>query len=214
MLLGLIAFLNNVFSAPSSQLTNRYLTDAHDFSNSGVAALRGPFSPADARPRRPDRRWAPRRGPRPPPGRRRRPAGRDRVPDGVLPRATTTRCSGSRRRSRSSPRPAPASRSAPSTPSCSPPRPAGRRTASSSSRALPGSAIGLVVATQLRDVDGRPRPGHRDLRDPDADRGDLARAPTPRDRRTRARRREPDRGAERQCRLADGYELIVEQFVT
>ena len=33
LLLGLAAFLTNVFSAPSSQLTNRYLTHAHDFSN-------------------------------------------------------------------------------------------------------------------------------------------------------------------------------------
>ena len=41
LLLGLVAFLNNVFSAPSSQLMNRYLTKEHDFSNAGVAALRG-----------------------------------------------------------------------------------------------------------------------------------------------------------------------------
>ena len=40
MLLGLAAFLTNVFSAPSSQLANRYLTDAHDFSNSDVAFFR------------------------------------------------------------------------------------------------------------------------------------------------------------------------------
>lgn len=40
-LLGLAAFLGNVFSAPSSQLMNRYLTKEHGFSNSGVAALRG-----------------------------------------------------------------------------------------------------------------------------------------------------------------------------
>lgn len=40
VLLGLAAFLNNVFSAPSSQLMNRYLTKEHDFSNAGVAALR------------------------------------------------------------------------------------------------------------------------------------------------------------------------------
>ena len=39
LLLGLAAFLTNVFSAPSSQLTNRYLTNAHDFSNSDVALL-------------------------------------------------------------------------------------------------------------------------------------------------------------------------------
>jgi AAHS family 4-hydroxybenzoate transporter-like MFS transporter len=41
VLLGLAAFLVNVFAAPSSQLTNRYLTNAHDFSNSSVALFRG-----------------------------------------------------------------------------------------------------------------------------------------------------------------------------
>jgi MFS family permease len=41
ILLGLTAFLANVFSAPSSQLTNRYLTKTHDFSHSEVAAFRG-----------------------------------------------------------------------------------------------------------------------------------------------------------------------------
>jgi MFS family permease len=40
LLLGLAAFLTNVFSAPSSQLTNRYLTHAHNFSNSDVAVFR------------------------------------------------------------------------------------------------------------------------------------------------------------------------------
>jgi MFS family permease len=40
LLLGLAAFLTNVFSAPSSQLTNRYLTHAHAFSNSDVAVFR------------------------------------------------------------------------------------------------------------------------------------------------------------------------------
>jgi MFS family permease len=40
-LLGALAFLANVFSAPSSQLTNRYLTDTHDYSNSEVALFRG-----------------------------------------------------------------------------------------------------------------------------------------------------------------------------
>jgi MFS family permease len=44
VLLGLLAFLVNVFSAPSSQLTNRYLTKTHDFSNSQVALLRGTTS--------------------------------------------------------------------------------------------------------------------------------------------------------------------------
>jgi MFS family permease len=41
LLLGSLAFFINVFSAPSSQLTNRYLTGTHDFSNSQVALLRG-----------------------------------------------------------------------------------------------------------------------------------------------------------------------------
>jgi MFS family permease len=40
LLLGLVAFITNVFIAPSSQLTNRYLTRAHDFSNSDVAGFR------------------------------------------------------------------------------------------------------------------------------------------------------------------------------
>ncbi|MFI5372468.1 MAG: MFS transporter, partial [Candidatus Eisenbacteria bacterium] len=40
VLLGLAAFLTNLFSAPSSQLTNRYLTHAHQFSNSDVALFR------------------------------------------------------------------------------------------------------------------------------------------------------------------------------
>jgi len=41
VLLGLVAFLGNVFSAPSGQLMNRYLTKIHDFSNSQVALFRG-----------------------------------------------------------------------------------------------------------------------------------------------------------------------------
>src|SRR5262245_22085822 len=40
LLLGLAGFLTNVFAAPSSQLMNRYLTNAHDFSNSDVALFR------------------------------------------------------------------------------------------------------------------------------------------------------------------------------
>ncbi len=40
LLLGLAAFLTNLFSAPSSQLTNRYLTHAHHFSNADVALFR------------------------------------------------------------------------------------------------------------------------------------------------------------------------------
>jgi len=40
LLLAGVAFLTNVFSAPSSQLTNRYLTHTHHFSNSSVAAFR------------------------------------------------------------------------------------------------------------------------------------------------------------------------------
>jgi MFS family permease len=41
LLLGATAFLTNVFAAPSSQLANRYLSGAHDFSNSEVALFRG-----------------------------------------------------------------------------------------------------------------------------------------------------------------------------
>jgi MFS family permease len=41
VLLGATAFLTNVFAAPSSQLANRYLTGAHDFTNSEVALFRG-----------------------------------------------------------------------------------------------------------------------------------------------------------------------------
>ena len=40
VLLGLVAFITNLFIAPSSQLTNRYLTRAHDYSNSDVAGFR------------------------------------------------------------------------------------------------------------------------------------------------------------------------------
>ena len=40
LLLAAIGFLLNVFSAPSSQLTNKYLTDVHHFSNSGIALFR------------------------------------------------------------------------------------------------------------------------------------------------------------------------------
>ncbi len=40
LLLASAAFLANVFAAPSSQLTNRYLTNVHDFSNSDVALFR------------------------------------------------------------------------------------------------------------------------------------------------------------------------------
>jgi MFS family permease len=40
LLLAAIALLLNVFSAPSSQLTNKYLTDVHHYSNSGIAVFR------------------------------------------------------------------------------------------------------------------------------------------------------------------------------
>ena len=40
LLLAAVAFLLNIFSAPSSQLANKYLTDVHDFSNSGIALFR------------------------------------------------------------------------------------------------------------------------------------------------------------------------------
>ena len=39
-LVGVAAFLTNVFSAPSAQLTNRFLTDEHDFSNTTIALFR------------------------------------------------------------------------------------------------------------------------------------------------------------------------------
>lgn len=41
VLLAGVGFLSNVFSAPSAQLTNRYLTDERGFSSSGIAAFRG-----------------------------------------------------------------------------------------------------------------------------------------------------------------------------
>jgi MFS family permease len=40
LLLGLAAFLTNFFSAPSGQLTNRFLTDEHGFSNTLIAVFR------------------------------------------------------------------------------------------------------------------------------------------------------------------------------
>jgi MFS family permease len=40
LLLAAIVLLLNVFSAPSSQLTNKYLTDVHHYSNSGIALFR------------------------------------------------------------------------------------------------------------------------------------------------------------------------------
>lgn len=40
LILAAVAFLLNTFNAPSSQLTNKYLTDSHDFSNSGIALFR------------------------------------------------------------------------------------------------------------------------------------------------------------------------------
>jgi MFS family permease len=40
VVLAAVAFLLNIFSAPSSQLANKYLTDVHQFSNSGVALFR------------------------------------------------------------------------------------------------------------------------------------------------------------------------------
>ncbi|MCZ7525741.1 MAG: MFS transporter [Acidimicrobiia bacterium] len=39
--LAAVAFLGNVFSAPSAQLTNRFLADERGFSNLGIAVLRG-----------------------------------------------------------------------------------------------------------------------------------------------------------------------------
>lgn len=40
LVLATVFFLLNIFSAPSSQLANKYLTDVHDFSNSGIALFR------------------------------------------------------------------------------------------------------------------------------------------------------------------------------
>jgi MFS family permease len=39
-LLAIVGFLTNVFSAPSSQLMNKYLSDDRGFSNSGIAGFR------------------------------------------------------------------------------------------------------------------------------------------------------------------------------
>lgn len=41
VLLAGVGFLSNVFSAPSAQLTNRFLTNERGFSSSGIAAFRG-----------------------------------------------------------------------------------------------------------------------------------------------------------------------------
>ncbi len=41
VLLALAAFLTNFFSAPSAQLTNRFLTDEHGYSNTVIAVFRG-----------------------------------------------------------------------------------------------------------------------------------------------------------------------------
>jgi predicted MFS family arabinose efflux permease len=40
VLLAVVVFMLNTFSAPSSQLTNKYLTDVHAYSNSGIALFR------------------------------------------------------------------------------------------------------------------------------------------------------------------------------
>lgn len=40
LLLGAVAFLTNVFSAPSAQLANKYLADVHDFSDTSIAVFR------------------------------------------------------------------------------------------------------------------------------------------------------------------------------
>ncbi len=41
ILLGAIGFLSNVFSAPSAQLSNRFLRDERGFSNAGIAQFKG-----------------------------------------------------------------------------------------------------------------------------------------------------------------------------
>ena len=40
LLLAAVVFLLNMFNAPSSQLMNKYLTDVHHYSNSGIALFR------------------------------------------------------------------------------------------------------------------------------------------------------------------------------
>ncbi|HWS46580.1 MAG TPA: MFS transporter [Acidimicrobiia bacterium] len=40
VLLALVAFLTSIFSAPSSQFMNKYLTDDHGFTNTGIAIFR------------------------------------------------------------------------------------------------------------------------------------------------------------------------------
>ena len=126
LLLAAVAFLLNVFSAPSSQLTNKYLTDVHHFSNSGIAAVphghdRHPRA-RRARARRPARRSA-----RPAAGRGDRAGRRDRHRRWSSSSAAA-RCCGSCRRRRSSRRARAGSRSARWASSSSPPRPAARRT--------------------------------------------------------------------------------------
>ena len=96
LLLGLAAFLTNVFSAPSSQLTNRYLTHAHDFTNSDVALFRT-VTAGRARHHRGGARQPAGREPRPPTGDHHRPPRGDRRPGRVLPRRQRRSCSGSPR---------------------------------------------------------------------------------------------------------------------
>ena len=141
-LLAIVGFLANVFNAPSSQLMNKYLSDVRDFSNSGIALFRTVTTALPgliglvmggrlAEATRPQAR------------RDRRAADRDVDADGVLP-LRRHRCSGSPPRCRSSRRPRPASRSAPSTRSCSPPSCAARRTRCSLIVSVLGSVAGLV----------------------------------------------------------------------
>ena len=78
------AFLTSVFSAPSSQLMNKYLTDVRGFSNTGIALFRTVTTAVPGLDRPAARRPA-RRGARPPARRRDRARDRDGDADGVLP---------------------------------------------------------------------------------------------------------------------------------
>ena len=72
-----------------------------------------------------------------------------------------------------------------------------------------GSAVGTRGRDSAPRRDGRPRTGHRDLRDTDAHRGGVARSPTPRDGVTRAGRREPDRMSSGASADADAVRGVV-----
>ncbi len=178
LLLGLVAFVTNVFIAPSSQLTNRYLTRAHDFSNSDVAGFRtvtaglpGLVGVLLAG------RLTESRGRRP--GRDRRPPRRDRVPDGLLRRErrrTPVGCADDRHRRRGMRRARarhPRRRALPHGDTRDVEWfPAGR-----GRRRVRDRAARRDAATRR---DGWTRPRDCGVRDPDADRGGAPRAAAPR----------------------------------